>query len=205
MSPEELRQSADRLDELSRLVVRAYIDWNPELIGRLATEFAETKRRVQAHLIEYPSTPLPGDEAATARSILCKIAAREPLPAEEALIGKIIDCDLDENDLEEIGTNELYSWISHIEYANGLFKAGALITNCGSLPNNLSIFLGEARQCFAFQQYNAVCALCRAMLDISIKDIATTIGILQRDDQNGNRPPQPIYSVTAECGLMSAR
>ena len=184
MSPEELRQSADRLDELGRLVARAFIECNLELITQLATEFSETKRRVQAHLIEYPSTELVGTEAATARSILHKIAAKEPLIVEDALIGRIIDCDLDDNELEEIGEDEFYSWMNPTQYAKGLFKAGALITNCGSIPNNLVIFLDEARQCFAFKQYNAVCALCRAMLDISIKDIATICGILQRDDHN---------------------
>lgn len=182
MSPEDLKQSANRLDELSRLIVRSYIEWNPELVAQLATEFADTKRRVQTHLIENPSAQLPGAEAAASRVILTKIAAGESLPVEDALIGRIIDCGLDEEDLEEIGARELYSWISHIEYASGLFKAGALIVNCDSLPSNLGTFLDEARQCFAFQQYNAVCALCRAMLDISVKDVATTRGILQRDD-----------------------
>jgi len=184
MSPEDLKQSADRLDELGRLIARSCIEYDPKMIALLATEFAETKRRVQTHLIENPSAQLPGVEAASARSILRKIAAGEALPIEDALIWRIMDCNLDKEDLEEIGTQELYSWISHVEYASGLYKAGALIINCGSLPSNLSTFLGEARQCFAFQQYNAVCSLCRAMLDISVKDIFTKCGILQSDDRN---------------------
>ncbi len=184
MSPEELRHSADRLSELDRLIVRSFIEWDPKALATLVTEFADTKRAVQAYLIENPSVPLPGEEAAAARSVLSKIASGDQLPGEKALTGQIVDCDLDDDDLEEIGAQELYSWISHIEYANGLFKAGALIANCGSLPSTLQALLSEARQCYAFQQYNAVCALCRAILDVSVKDIATQHGVLRQDEEN---------------------
>src|SRR5690606_5471157 len=146
----DLKQSALRLVELGRLIVRAYIEWDSEKIAQLATEFAETKRLVQIHLIENPAVQLPGADAAEARAVLRKIASGEPLPAEEALIGKIVDCGFDTVDFDEIGTDELYSWMSHIDYAEGLYQAGALIVACGTLPKELSTYVNEARQCFAF-------------------------------------------------------
>jgi hypothetical protein len=171
MSPEELVKVTLRLDELGRQIIRAFIEWNPTELSEFLVEFAESKRAIHAHLIENPVAQLGGETHAAARKILTTIAAGAPLPAEAALIGKLVDCGLDHADLAEIGSQELYSWISHIEYAEGLYKAGSLIINSGALPGNLGAFLREARQCFALQQYNAVCALCRAMVDISVRDI----------------------------------
>jgi len=184
MSPEELRFSADRLSELDRLIVRSFIEWDPKALELLVAEFSDTKKAVQAYLIKNPSVTLPGEKAAAARSILSKIASGDQLPGERALTGQIVDCDLDNDDLEEIGAQELYSWISHNEYANGLFKAGALIANCDSLPSTLKALLGEVRQCYALQQYNAVCSLCRAILDVAVRDVATQHGVLREDKEN---------------------
>ena len=181
---QELRHFADRLSELDRLIVRSFIEWNPEALATFVAEFADTKKSIQTYLIENPSVQLPGEDAAAARSILSRVASGDQLPGEKAFTGQLVDCDLDDDELEELGAQELYSWISHVEYANGLFKAGALIANCGSLPNTLQTLLGEARQCYAFQQYNAVCALCRAILDVSVKDIATQCGVLRQDEDN---------------------
>ena len=94
MSPEDLKRHADRLDEIGRLIVRSYIEWDLEQLSQLAAEFAETKRTIQVYLIENPSAQLPGAEAAPARAILNKISSGEPLSVESALVGKIIDCGL---------------------------------------------------------------------------------------------------------------
>lgn len=184
MSPEELEQAAIRLDELCRLIIQSYIDWNPEMVATLAGEFASTKRSVQTHLIENPTIQLSGTSAAKARAVLATIAEGKTLPAEDALIGKIVDCGFDDVDFDEIGTNELYSWMSHIEYAEGLWRAGALVYGCEKLPKHLSKFIDEARQCFAFQQYNAVFALCRTIVEISVRDVAISRNILPSDYDN---------------------
>jgi hypothetical protein len=39
------------------------------------------------------------------------------------------------------------------------------------LPRDLIRYVQEARQCFAFQQYNAVVALCRTVMESAARDI----------------------------------
>ena len=204
MAPEDLEILVNRIDELDRLIVRSFIEWDPEKLSDLLVEFDRAKRDVQTHLIEYPSVQLIGPDSAKARAILGKISAGENLPVEDAFIGKFMDVGLDETDLEEIGTQELYSWMCHVDYARGLFKAGALIVNCGALPANLKDFLHETRQCFAFQQYNAVAALCRTMIEVAARDIAARCkppqgvsgNVLQFNDERHKSLNEIINSVT---------
>jgi len=73
--------------------------------------------------------------------------------------------------------------VSHQEYIQGIYEIGALTLSCGEIPEYLSRYVQEARQCYAFQQCNAVFSLCRVM-EICIKDIATKCNILPTDVHN---------------------
>ena len=56
-------------------------------------------------------------------------------------------------------------------YIRDLYNCGVLIARIGSLPEFLKDFINEVRECFAFEKYLAVCALCRTILEISIRDL----------------------------------
>lgn len=204
----ELINDALRLDELGRSIAKACIEWDPTKLGVLIEEFFQAKNRISASVIAHPVVQLPGTSNAKAREIVMRVAARQSLPIEESLLARLVDCELDEEQLEEIGTEELYSWMSHVDYARGLYKAGALVVGCGSIPDGLRTFVGEARQCFAFQQYNSVCALCRTMIELSVKDIATAYGVLPADRDNithlASRGQIPLSKLIGELTTIPA-
>lgn len=209
MSPSielQLISDALRLDELGRSIAKACIEWKPAELGELIEEFFQTKGRISAAAVANPVLLLPGADNAKAREIVKKVAERNLLPIEESLLARLVDGDLDEILLEELGAEELYSWMSHVDYARGLYKAGALVVGCGSVPDSLRTFVGEARQCFAFQQYNSVCALCRTMIELSVKDVAMAYKILPKDRDNiahlVSRGQVPLSKLIGELAAL---
>ncbi|HYS57974.1 MAG TPA: DUF4145 domain-containing protein [Burkholderiales bacterium] len=210
-----------RLIELGPLIVRAIVEWRTDEWARNVSEFADIKTQLQRELlIERSLVNLSGPAVADVRAVLKKIAAGELLPVEQALSGGPLKDALrllTEDDFEELGREGLYSWMSHVEYAQGLYRAGALVVARGEVPKNLERFTDEARQCFAFQQYNAVCALCRTMLEITVRDVAIDYGVILRDTgkvshlaSRGRKPQGPelkdlIHQITEHSELRHLR
>ena len=87
---------------------------------------------------------------------------------------------LDFDEQSNLGSNLFYSWISDYEYMEGLFKIGSLLIGT-SIPNILERYVDQARKCYALQQYLSVYALCRTILEISVRDIGQRKGRLPRD------------------------
>lgn len=220
-STDGIVRSAQRLIELGPLMVRAIIEWKTDKVRRYFSEYSEVKFQVRKVLIDQSVVNVPGSAAADVRAVLKKIAADEPLPVEQALAGgplkNALPGPLSEDDFEELGRESLYSWMSHVEYAEGLYRAGALVVACGEIPKNLERFTAEARQCYAFQQFNAVCALCRTMLEISVRDLAIVYGLIPRDSEKvshlaarGHKPHGPdlqelIHRITEHTELRHLR
>jgi hypothetical protein len=225
MAPDELTDEilckARRLIELGPLIVRAIIEWQTDKWARYFSEFADIKTQLRKTLVEESLVHLPGSADTDVRGVLKTIAADELLPVEKALSGgplkNALPGPLTEYDFEELGRESLYSWMSHVEYAEGLYRAGALVVACGEIPKNLKRFTAEARQCYAFQQYNAVCALCRTMLEIAVKDIAIAFGVIPRDTgkvshlaAHGRKPQGPdlsemIHQITEHSEMRHLR
>ena len=68
-------------------------------------------------------------------------------------------------------------------YIRDLYNCGILIARIGSLPEFLKDFINEVRECFAFEKYLAVCALCRTILEISIRDLYNLEGFNDKKSQ----------------------
>jgi len=89
-------------------------------------------------------------------------------------------------DMDQAGMRLLYSWLAPRDYALALSRVSALISPV-SVPETLRKFVEEARQCYAFQQPNAVYSLSRTILETAVNDICVWIGrmpkhVLQEDD-----------------------
>lgn len=124
----------------------------------------------------------------------------------ESLHGDNIDIDnLDWAQLDEIASNELYSWWGPYDYIWGLVEIGILVVGV-SIPSNLSTFLNEARHCYAFKQYNAVFSLCRTLLESSMRDVGIRKGKIKKI--NGGRefykeyPPRRLINTTTTGKLF---
>jgi hypothetical protein len=80
----------------------------------------------------------------------------------------------------EVGERLLYDWFDSRDYALGLARADAFISTI-TVPTELQVFIGEARQCYALGQYCAVYALSRTILETALTDICLRISFIPAD------------------------
>ena len=180
--------NAARLNELDRLIVKAVVEWDTEALARMLTEFRELKTSTRLALMNASVNPLPNITDENVRGLLQIISSGQTLPVEQALsgtqLGALMDSALSEQEIETLGSDLLYSWISHYEFVEALYEIGSVVLATGNLPPTLTRFVDEARHCCAFQQYSAVCSLSRSMLEIAMRDLAVKTGALPADSDN---------------------
>jgi hypothetical protein len=72
-------------------------------------------------------------------------------------------------ELDDLGHELLYSWLTHFEYAESLLDTASLLVGV-HLPEDLVRYVKEARRCLAFRQCNAVVSLCRTIMESAARD-----------------------------------
>jgi len=168
----ELIKQAKTLIALDKNVVKAVVEGSFEKIPSLLSEFRDTKISVLKKFGELSIVENVDDES---RQILERVQREFPtdniirhLENNSEKDSKFFELSWEEAD--EIGSDLLYSWISHYEFVRDLFKVNTLIFQA-IIPTELRQYINEARNCFAFQQYNATISLCRTILEAAAKDI----------------------------------
>lgn len=170
-SEEDLTHDAHCLESANADLMRAEAEGNSEALVRALDEFLAARKRMLARLVGS-DVLLIGDPRV--RAIIDRVRNGEPYPAEtlassiEAKFGVRL-LTFDEFEIDQIGSDSLYSWISHVEYVEGMLETSPLVADV-RLPSDLVGLVSEARQCFAFQQYTAVVALCRTILEGATRD-----------------------------------
>jgi len=142
--------------------------------------------------------------------VLNYIATGKPLNVEvlfrEAGLGDLISDALTLEETDAIGLDVFYPCFSHHEYVEGLYEVGGLILAAGALPPNLKDLVQEASHCYAFQQYIAVFALSRAILEVALRDLCLKYGVLKPDQGNVKQMPTrfpPLYDMLTDlCAEM---
>jgi len=79
------------------------------------------------------------------------------------------------DDIEEACLDILYHWFDPHDYVFRISEVKALLAPI-NVPKTLHQFIHEARQCYAFQQFNAVYSLSRTILEAAINDICVRTG-----------------------------
>lgn len=168
----ELLQQAKALISLDKKIVKAAVESDFEKIPSLLSEFRDTKISVLKKFSELSIVENTDDES---RQILERVQREFPtdniirhVENNSDIDSKLFDLSWEEAD--EIGSDLLYSWISHYEFVRDLFKVNTLIFQA-TIPASLRQYINEVRNCFAFQQYNATISLCRTILEAAAKDI----------------------------------
>lgn len=181
----ELLQQAKTLISLDKKVVKAVVESNFEKIPALLSEFRDTKISVLKKFSELSIVENTDDES---RQILERVQREFPtdniirhLENSSETDSKFFDLSWEEAD--EIGSDLLYSWISHYEFVRDLFKVNTLIFQA-TIPDGLRQYINEVRNCFAFQQYNATISLCRTILEAAAKDICEKKGLFNPLGEN---------------------
>ncbi len=147
-----LQDDALRLKELEQQVIQA-IDSQTENLGHVLESYLELKASLKRQILDESAISV---EDATARKVLRKI-------------GKAVET-IDDADIEELGAELLYSWYSHQEYVSALAELRPLILRWDT-SENVKRLVELIKRCYAIQQYDASFALCRTLLEASIRDI----------------------------------
>ena len=78
--------------------------------------------------------------------------------------------ELSDDEIDESHSDALYSWMSHIDYVRALAELRPLMLP-NDVPEKIKRLVRQARDCYAFQQYDAAIGMCRILLEASMRDV----------------------------------
>ena len=163
-----------QLAELDRQVVQALIENNTEEFLQVLGSYLETRSNLKREVLDESVVSV---EDATAREILRRITNGDGLQSDEIVErlgglggGELAVGELDDAEVEDLGSELFCSWYSHHEYVRALAELRPLILR-SSVSESVKRLVGQIKSCYAFQQYDAVFGLCRTLIEASIRDI----------------------------------
>ncbi len=169
-----LQDDALRLAELDRKVVRSLLEGDTDELGRALGAYMELRKVLKARLLDESAIPVANADAA---AVLRKISTGDGLPSDKVIerlaaqTGEDIEAfEFDGEEIEQLGSDLFYSWFSHHDYIRGLADLRPLILRV-AVPESVSQLVGQVKGCYAFQQYDAAYALCRMVIEASVRDI----------------------------------
>lgn len=198
---EELISKVDRLKELeesfSHSLNKAKEDNSTlEQAVQHIIEWGNVKKQIRLDTLDTSVLSIQGSENKEARKIIQKINLGEKLPFESIFTGtafeKLFETELYDDEIEHLESELFYSWFSGYDYIKELFGVGTLIVNVGDLPSSLSKFVDELRLCYVFQSYLAVYALCRTVLEISLRDVYDKNNLNNQESKNYRQVKETI-------------
>lgn len=149
-----------------------------QLKSKIKTEFARS------------STFIFDEDSSNAKMILQNINSGKLFFADivlksfENTIGKSLDLEsLSFDQLDQLASDELYSWFDPMSYIERLIQIGTLILDI-DIPKELEFIAKEARLCYAFEQYIAVSSLCRTLLESAMRDICIRTGDIKKNEDD---------------------
>lgn len=177
---EALRADVLRLAELNRDIVKAVVEGRYDRLSSSLNEYLDLRKGVQRRLLDRSVVVIENDMAA---DVLRKIAAGEGLTADKVaskiagLAGEPQELhEFEMGELEDMGEELFHSWISHVDYVRGLAELRPLVLSAKT-SESVSRLVEQARRSYAFQQYDAASALCRMLVEASVRDICDRYGL----------------------------
>ena len=169
-----LQDDALRLGALDQQVVRALVERDDHALRTAWVAYVDLRERLRTVLLDKSAAQVSDSSAA---EILRRVGSGEGLSSDEIIDRLVASSDqdqstpeFDDSTLEELGSELFYSWYSHHEYVRALGELRPLILR-GTAPQSVKHLTWQVKQCYAFQQYDAAYALCRTLLEASIRDI----------------------------------
>jgi len=155
-------------------LIRALFEQDQTDLKNAWTDYQTLRKSLRTRLLDQPTASI---EHVDAAEILRKICGGDGL-ATDKLMKRLLsesepDHPFDEFDDEELwsmGFDLFYSWFSHYEYITGLAELRPLVIR-SSVAESVSRLVRQVKDCYAFQQYDAAYALCRTVLEASVRDI----------------------------------
>lgn len=175
-----LIQNASALIEIDRNIVKAIVESSFENLPALISEFREKKIEVQKALIELGVVE---DADDSEKELLIRVQRKFPTDIvieqwERSAGEEASSYEFSDEEVDELGQDLFYTWISHYDYIRNVFKLNTLILRT-KIPEGLRGYIFEARDCFALQQYNAAVSMCRTILEGAARDLCVKKGFLE--------------------------
>ena len=200
-----LEGDALRLRELDQQLVRAVREGDIDAFRTVPVAYVELLESLKTALLDKTAISVADIDAA---EVLRKIGSGEGLLS-DTIIARLrcVDPspdDYSEEELWELGSELFYSWYSHSEYVTALAQLRPLILYSAA-SEDVSRLVWKAKQCYAFLQYDAVCALCRALLEASSRDICVRCELFPGRNEDDVRYGQVSWRELQEevsCGRL---
>ena len=182
-----IQDDALRLAELNRRVIQSLVDGHTEDFRCALDAYRNLKARLKKQLLD--EVVIFVDDKRTGE-ILRKIHRTDGFPSDkifarlEKLAGDSLAAwNINDEDIEQLGSDIFYSWYSDTEYVRALFELRPLILRCET-SENVKRLVDQIRNCYAFQQYDAAFGLCRTLLEACIRDISARRGLFSERDES---------------------
>jgi hypothetical protein len=176
-----------------RLVLEGAAEKTPNQLTRLFLRHFRFKKQIKVLLARFPVTQIHDQNA---RELLLKVSQNIPLEIDKWFerfkdqsgesFARIYElAEPNNSDMESLASTFIsrIGYMDHDEYANNLCQIGTVIVPA-NVPERLEVYVTELRDCYAFQQYNAVIALCRTILEATAFDICERKGLLETVNKN---------------------
>ena len=172
---EELVDKVDRLESLYHAVLEAAIEEKDiEKAHKCLKEYQQVRQDIRLRL--FANSVMQVDvEDKKVLDHLQNISSGEDLP--NAFLKGLFQDTLDLELVKELSHELFFSWFDPYGYIEELYEVGSLVVSAGRLPDYLEDLINEIRHCFVFKQFHATCALCRTVLEISVRDIFELQGL----------------------------
>jgi hypothetical protein len=175
-----LQNSLIALAALDKRVVRGLIEENWKDFKSALAEYQTMRKDIRTQLLDQPTASIADPSAV---SILKRITTGAGLPT-DSILNRFFSSsnqmkfteECDDQEIDNLGSDLLYSWFSHHEYVSGLSELRPLVV-AGSVGEGVIRLVREIQSCYAFQQYDATFTLCRTLIEVSIRDICVRCGL----------------------------
>lgn len=155
-------------------VVKAAIDRDMESLRIALGEYIVLRKTIRTGLLDQPVASIEDPHAV---DLLRKITTGDGLPTDKFIEGLTSTTDpgqlleeFSEEELDSLGSRLFYSWFSHVEYVTGLSELRPLVVRSSAAKSVVGL-VRQVKDCYAFQQYEAAYALCRTLIEASVRDI----------------------------------
>ena len=181
----DLVKKALKIHDLDKSATKTFVNKDLKTFVLILLDFVELKKKIKRALLEISSTTINDKKAlGILRNISLGIESQCDKYLKNISQMQGVDCSVLEQfnwkEMDEIGSDIFHSWFCAIDYVEGMLKISSLFLDI-SIPKILDKYVDEARKCYALQQYLSVYALCRTILETSIRDIGQRKGILPKD------------------------
>ncbi|MCH8525067.1 MAG: hypothetical protein LAT52_10990 [Balneolales bacterium] len=188
----DLKAQVNRLQGAEREVLDAIIKVietkDSATLDQSLGTYKGTKAQIRDFFLQNPVELLPDDSSDEARQYIQRIVNGGKTDLELTLHGTplegLIDSTPDLVTLDELASQHFYSWFSGYDYVEGILEIGAIVLRVDKIPAEMTENLHEIRNCYAFQQYLAVCVLCRALIEITLRHICQLEGFFDPEHRN---------------------